>query len=317
MHQPRLFIQIQKIFTYSLFTSFLLFSLTFPSSAQDDTQNQLVNPEHFENILPGELSPKWEKSNFSARTSPSENWGGATYMGDGGAYMQVGLRHYTHDKWKEKKTEAQEDNKAIEIGNYIGYLGEIMGQEEFLVFFGNNFSIRMVGANLTKEDLTALIEQVPLKKINALSDDQNKSTNKNTSNATDSKSLRSIIPDTLSGMMHGRIRTVPKKPILAVTYGNDDLHYSVNIQIAAGEPMQDAKKSLKEELNETNTDLQEIDYKGQQLWFREEESAVSFTIFLNDLVLMISADAPANNSFDKKAARNHLLQAYDQLKTNI
>lgn len=304
-------------FNFILIPTLLLSFATISLGQSDGSldKNGLVNPELFEQFMPEQITPDFKKSGFSARSSPSENWGGASYMGNG-TFLQVGIRHFSPTKWKQEKADSQNDGKPIKVGKNTGYLDETMGQQELIVYFGHNFSARAIGADITKEDLVTMLKKLPYKKINALASSSNSNPKKENSEPN-TESLRALLPDHLTGMSRGEIQASSNEPAIAVSYRHRRLPYFISVRLAKGNVTKKAKYYLEKELEERNTDLQEVRHNGSVLWFRKEESTISFTTFKDELYLTLIATAPANTSFNKQDARNHLLQAFAQLKRNM
>lgn len=169
MHQlSSLFIENRNKLTLSRFAFFLLLPLCLLILAQCNSQTELVNPEQFDQYLPQELPANWEKDKFKFRSLESNNWGGATYTGGPGGYIQVGIRHFIPSRWEEKKSIIKENDDAIQLGDYTGSISEAGESTIFEVYFGNNFTIRAEGPDLTKENFVELIGKIPLEKINSL-----------------------------------------------------------------------------------------------------------------------------------------------------
>lgn len=294
------------------FLLLFLFATTLPLSAQ-----QLVDPEKFDALLPEAIADSWNKSSFNIFSSQDENFGAASYIGPDNAIIQIGIRHYSADKWKQEKTKIKEDSKTKKVENYTLYFGKTMGQREVLLFLDNHFSIRVTGQeNIVDKQISTIINAVSPDKILALASPQ-KSTSSSSEDDTPSESLKKLLPDHLAGMQHGRIIQQSSGSVISTTYGNDDLPYSVNIQLAKGELAQNYNKQLEDKFSEPNTDLQQIEHNSYKLFYRVEESAISYMSFYNNRLIVIGADAPAQTTFDLEEARSHLLNAYDELISGL
>ena len=118
-------------------------------------------------------------------------------------------------------------------------------------------------------------------------------------------------------MQHGRIMQQSSGSVASTTYGNDELSYSVNIQLAKDNLARKYNKRLENKLSEQNTDLQQIEHNSSKLFYREEESSISYMSFYNDHLIIIGADAPSQASLDIKKVQSHLLNAYDELTSKL
>ena len=301
----------RKVLSAILLLLFLLFS-TIPSSAQ-----QLISPEKFDSFLPDIIGDSWNKSSFNDFSSQNENLGAATYIGPDNAIIQIGIRHYSADKWTKEKAKAKNDSKTKKVEGYTLHLGTTMGQREVLLFLDNNFSIRITGQeNKVDQQLSTLINALSPNKIISLASPE-KSTTSSSEDETHSRTLNYVLPDNLAGMKHGRIMKQSSGSVVSTTYGNDDLPYSVNIQLAKGELARNYIHKLEKNSSAPNTDLQQVEHNNSTLFYRVEESSVSYMSYYNDHLIVIGADAPAQTSFDLQKARSHLLNAYDELTSEL
>lgn len=111
-----------QYFTRNILSASLLILFVFvtvhPIIAQE-----LVKPEKFEQLLPETINDSWNKSSFNSFTSQDEHWGGVSYLGSGNAIIQIGIRHYSADKWNQEKDEVTHDSKPKEVGEHTLYLG--------------------------------------------------------------------------------------------------------------------------------------------------------------------------------------------------
>ncbi|WP_440998783.1 hypothetical protein [Fodinibius sp. SL11] len=238
-------------------------------------------------------------------------------MGPDNAIIQIGIRHYSANKWNQEKRKTKQNSKTEEVGEHNLYLGEIMGQREALLFLDNNFSVRITGPKeMVDKQISTILEAISTEKITK-TDSPSSSQSSSAKNKSQSELLKKLLPDNLAGMQHGKISQHASEPVVSTTYGNSNLPYSVNIQLAEGKLAQEFNKQLQEELSEPNTDLQQIVHKNARLFYRKEESAISYMSFNNNRLIIVGADAPAQTSFNKEKAEKHLLKTFDELASNF
>jgi hypothetical protein len=302
---------VKNLLTVSLLILILLVTV-LPIAAQE-----LTNPDKFENLLPETINNSWKKSSYNSFTSQDEHWGSTSYMGPDNAIIQIGIRHYSADKWNKEKQKTKQESESKNIEGYPLYLGEMMGQREALLFLDNNFSVRFTGPKkIIDTQITTFLDAVSLETILKLTSKEKGKTSPSNSK-TQSKLLKKLLPDNLAGMQHGKISQHASAPVVSTTYGNDELSYSVNIQMAKGELANKHKKQLQNEFNEPNTDLEQVVHQGSTLFYREEESAISYMSFYDNSLIIIGADAPVQTSFNKEKAKKHLLKTYEELASNF
>lgn len=203
------------------------------------------------------------------------------------------------------------------LENTLFILGKTMGQREALLFLDRNFSVRVTGPQKNvDEQLPTILKAVSLDKIiNLASPSENQPSTSKSKNRLET--LKKLFPNNLAGMEHGRISQHPSEIVVSTTYGNDDLPYSVNIQMAKGKLAQEHNKQLQEEIEEPNTDLQQIVHKKAHLFYREEGSAISLMSFNDNRLIIIGADAPTKTSINKEKTKKHLLETFDQLTAHF
>lgn len=303
----------------------LALAVTTPARAQEDAQtpssaSALVDPERFDALLPKTLPSDWEKDNFSARTSSSENWGGAAYMSDG-SFMQIELRHYTPAAWKQARAEAE--TEAAETVNLAGRTAFYdpthrgMSMPVLAVFLENHFAARVVGPGEgTPEKLSAVLRQVPLSEVTALTapsaSPEAPSSSESGSSSVDPDALRPLLPETLADdLTLGAVGPDPRRPdgsVLRALYETPEGAPLVAIYVGYG----GATQEMRAEIREMRASLRAITHAGHPFHLTQEGDGTRLMTIRDGMALMVFTEAYEREQWDADSGRR-LLRVVDAL----